>query len=107
MLLQEQPAVVLLLGRGLASWSFAMDECSGHQDLRGSSRRSVIPYVHERTEFYCSSLPCLCESEPFSTPVKWRLPEPFIAQGRAVAMSPEAREVASGQVKSYAVGHNG
>jgi hypothetical protein len=45
--------------RALASWSFAMDERDGHQDLRGSGRRSVIPYVHERIELYCSSLPCL------------------------------------------------
>jgi hypothetical protein len=26
-----------------------------------------------------------------SAPKKWRLPEPFIAQGQAVIMSPEAR----------------
>jgi hypothetical protein len=51
--------VVLLLERALFSWSLVMDERSGHQDLRGSSRRSVIPYVHGRTELYCSSLPCL------------------------------------------------
>jgi hypothetical protein len=37
--------------------------------------------------------------------MKWRLSEPFIAQGRAVTTSPKARQVASGQVKSYAVGH--
>jgi hypothetical protein len=71
-----------------------MDERGGHDVLHGSGRRSVIPYVHERTGLYCSSLPCLCE------------PEPFIAQGRAVTMSTEARQVASGQVKPYAVGHN-
>jgi hypothetical protein len=41
------------------------------------------------------------------TPVKWHLHEPFIAQGRTITMSPEARQVASGQVKPYAVGHNG
>jgi hypothetical protein len=58
-LLQEQPVVVLLLEGVLVSWSLAMDECGGHEDLRGSGRRSVIPYVHGRTEFYCSSLPCL------------------------------------------------
>jgi hypothetical protein len=40
----------------LVYWSLAMDECSGHEDLRGSGRRSVIPYVHRRTELYCSSL---------------------------------------------------
>jgi hypothetical protein len=43
--------------------------------------------------------------EPYLLPrprpatVKWRLPEPFIAQGRAVTMSPEIRQVALGQVK--------
>jgi hypothetical protein len=67
-LLQEQPAVVLLLERDLVSWSLAIDERGGHEDLRGSDRRSVIPYVHERMELYCSSLPCLCEPEPFSFP---------------------------------------
>jgi hypothetical protein len=43
MLLQEQPVVLLLLERGSVSWSLAMDECSGHQDLRGSGHQSVIP----------------------------------------------------------------
>jgi hypothetical protein len=111
MLLQKQPAVVLLLERALVSWSLAIDERSRHEDLHGLDHRSVIPYVHGRTELYCSSLPYLCEPEPFSfdqpTPLKWRMPEPFIAQGRAVTMSFEARQVASGQVKPYAVGHNG
>jgi hypothetical protein len=38
--------------------------------------------------------------------MKWRLPEPFTAQGQTVTMSPEARQVALGQVKPYAIGHN-
>jgi hypothetical protein len=59
MLLQEQSTVVLLWGRTLASWSLAIDERGGHEDLCGSGHWSVIPYVHGRTEFYCSSLPCL------------------------------------------------
>jgi hypothetical protein len=54
--------VILLLGRILFSWSLAMDKHSGHKDLRDSSRRSVILYIHGRTELYCSSL---YESEPF------------------------------------------
>jgi hypothetical protein len=38
-----------------------MDERGGHEDLRGSGRRSIIPYVHERTELYYSSLyVCAC-----------------------------------------------
>jgi hypothetical protein len=60
--------VVLLLGRDLASWSLAIDECGGHEDLRGLGHRSVIPYVHRRSGLYCSSLSCLCEPEPFSDP---------------------------------------
>jgi hypothetical protein len=52
-LLQEQPVVVLLLERALVSWSLAIDECGGHQDLRGSGHRSVTPYVHRRIELYC------------------------------------------------------
>jgi hypothetical protein len=109
MLLQEQPAVVLLLEGTLVSWSLAIDECGGHEDLCGSDRQSVIPYVHVRTGLYCLSLSCLCELETylFPTPVKWHFPESFISQGRTVTMSPEARHVASGQVKPYAVGHDG
>jgi hypothetical protein len=56
--------VVLLLEEGLVSWSLAMDKRGGHEDLRGSGRRSVLPYIHERTELYCSSLSCLYEPEP-------------------------------------------
>jgi hypothetical protein len=48
--------MVLLLEGALVSWSLAMDECAGHEDLRGSGRQSVIPYVHGRTKLYCSSL---------------------------------------------------
>jgi hypothetical protein len=66
-LLQEQPAVILLLDRVLVSWSLAMDERGGYEDLCGSDRRSVIPYVYRRTELYCSSLPCL--SLPFRLPL--------------------------------------
>jgi hypothetical protein len=51
--------MVLLLERVLVSWSLAMDERGGHEDLRDSSRQSVISYVHGRTELYYSSLPCL------------------------------------------------
>jgi hypothetical protein len=65
-LLQEQPAVVLLLERPLVSWSLAIDERGGHEDLCGSTRRSVIPYIHRRTGLCCSSLPCLCEPGSFS-----------------------------------------
>jgi hypothetical protein len=57
--------VILLLERALVSWSLAIDEHGGHEDLRSSGRRSVIPYVHGRTGLYCSSLPCLCEHEPY------------------------------------------
>jgi hypothetical protein len=79
--------VVLLWGRPLASWLLAIAEHSGHKSLRGLGRRSVILYVHGRTVLYCSSLyehePCL-----FSTPQKWRPPEPFIAQGQIVYNEP-------------------
>jgi hypothetical protein len=43
---REQPAVVLLLEGDLVSWSLGIDKRGGHEDLRGSDRRSVIPYVH-------------------------------------------------------------
>jgi hypothetical protein len=51
--------VVLLLEMILVSLSLAMDERDGHEDLRGSDYRSVIPYIYRRTELYCSSLSCL------------------------------------------------
>jgi hypothetical protein len=68
-LLQEQLIVVLLLERALVFWSLAIDERGGHQDLHGSDRWSVIPYIHERTRLYCSILHCLCEPEPFFDPL--------------------------------------
>jgi hypothetical protein len=56
------------VGGALISWSLAMslamDEHSGHGDLRGSDRLSVIPYVHGRMELYCLSLPCLSLPPP-------------------------------------------
>jgi hypothetical protein len=51
---QEQPAVVLLRGRPLASWLLDLGERGGHGDLRDSEHLSVIPYVHGRTELYCA-----------------------------------------------------
>jgi hypothetical protein len=99
--LQEQPTVVVLLEGVVVSWSLAMDERGEHKDLRGLGRRSVITYVHERTELYCSILPCL--SLPFCLPtsVKRHLPEPFIAQGRVVTLRPGARQVALRWLKPY------
>jgi hypothetical protein len=61
--LRQQPVVVLLLEGALVSWSLALNERGGHEDLWGSDCRSVIPYVHGRTELYCSNVPCL--SLPF------------------------------------------
>jgi hypothetical protein len=51
---QEQPVVVLLRGRPLASWLLALGERGGHGNLCGSGRLSITPYVHERTELYCA-----------------------------------------------------
>jgi hypothetical protein len=79
--------MVLLWGRHLASRLLAIDEHSGLEDLHDSDYQSVIPYVHGRTELYCSSL---YEPEPFlfSTPRKWSPSEPFITQGRVVYNEP-------------------
>jgi hypothetical protein len=69
--------VVLLWGRPLASWLLAIGERGGHDDLRDSGRRSVIPYVHG--ELSCIVLkPALLEPFLFSTLWKWRLPGPFL-----------------------------
>jgi hypothetical protein len=57
--LQEQLIVVLLLEGALVSWSLAMDERGGHEDLCGSGRRNVIPYVHERTRVVLLKHPLL------------------------------------------------
>jgi hypothetical protein len=43
-----------LLEGALVSWSLALGERGEHDDLRGSGRLSVIPYVHGRTELYCA-----------------------------------------------------
>jgi hypothetical protein len=64
---RSSPAVVLLLEGTLVSLSLAMDERGGHESLRGSDRRNVIPYIYGRTELYCSSLPCLIL--PFRSPL--------------------------------------
>jgi hypothetical protein len=48
--------VVLLWGRHLASWLLALGERGGHDDLCGSGRLSVIPYVQGRTELYCAQV---------------------------------------------------
>jgi hypothetical protein len=56
--LQEQAVVVLLWRRHLASWLLALGEHGGHDNLCGSGRLSVIPYVHGRTELYCAQI-CL------------------------------------------------
>jgi hypothetical protein len=63
--LQEQPAMILLLERVLISWSSAIDERSEHKNLRGSDRQSVIPYVHGRMKLYCPSLALPCEPDLF------------------------------------------
>jgi hypothetical protein len=79
--------VVFLWERLLTSWFLAIDEHSGLEVLRDLSHQSVIPYVHGRTVLYCSSL-YEPETFLFSTPQKWRPPDPFIAQGRVVYNEP-------------------
>jgi hypothetical protein len=64
-LLQEQSAVVLLLEGALVSWSLAIDERGGHENLCGSARRSVIPYIHGRT-----GVVLLKSALPFSPPLR-------------------------------------
>jgi hypothetical protein len=46
--------MVLLWEMSLASSLLALGEHGGHNDLRGSGRLSVIPYVYGRTELYCA-----------------------------------------------------
>jgi hypothetical protein len=99
--------MLLMWGRPLAFLVFALDERGGHDDLCGSDRLSIIPYIHGRTELYfCSSLHCL-SLFLFSTPWKWCLPKPFIAQGQAATMSPQGPTGGPGVGEPYTVGHNG
>jgi hypothetical protein len=88
-LLQEQPTVVLLFERDLVS-PLAMDECGGHEDLRDSGHRSIIPYLHEGTRVILLNH-ALPEPAFLSAPVKRRMFKPFIAQGWAVTLRPGAR----------------
>jgi hypothetical protein len=53
-LLKEQLVVVLLWEMTLVSWSLAIDERDGHEDLRGLGCRSVIPYVHRSVREDCA-----------------------------------------------------
>jgi hypothetical protein len=82
--------VIFLLKGALVSWLLALGERGGHDDLRGLGHQSIIPYVHGRTELYCSILPYMS----LSFPVKRCVPGPFIAQGRVVIMRPGSRQVA-------------
>jgi hypothetical protein len=48
---------VVLLLEGLRSHEeLTIRGYGGHEDLRGSGRRSVIPYVHGGMELYCCVL---------------------------------------------------
>jgi hypothetical protein len=53
---RSSPLWFFCLEMALVSWLLAQDEHGEHNGLRGSGRRSVTPYVHERRELYCSSL---------------------------------------------------
>jgi hypothetical protein len=64
--------------------------------LRSRENRDVLL----KTGLACVSLSFFSFFRPR---LKWRLLEPFIAQGRTVTMSFKARQVASRQVKPYAV----
>jgi hypothetical protein len=81
--------VVLLLERGLVYWSLDIDERGEHENLHGSSRQSVIPYIHARTGVILLKL-ALPEPPFWSTPEKQRLSKLFITQGRTVTMSTDA-----------------
>jgi hypothetical protein len=98
--------MVLLLEGALVSWSLAMDERGGHEDLRGSGRWSVIPYVHGRIELYCSSLPCLSLS--FSQPLGSGVhPSLLWLKVRWFTMSHQGPTGGPGVGEPYTVGHNG
>jgi hypothetical protein len=89
-----------LLERALISWLLSIDERGGHKDLRGSDCRSIIPYVHGRTELYFSSLSIyfLALTDPRE---EASVRVFYIAQGRVVTLRPGARQVVPRWLKSY------
>jgi hypothetical protein len=99
---RSSPLWFFLLDGVLVSWSLPMDERGGYEDLRGLNRRSVIPYVHERTKlYYAQAFFFFLAVNLFFAPVKRCLSDPFIAQGRVVTMRPGARQVAPRWLKPY------
>jgi hypothetical protein len=84
----------------LISLWLVMDEHGGHEDLRDSGRRSIIPYIHGRTRVVLLK-PALVEPDFLSASQKWHMSEPFIAQARVVTMNPKARQVILRWLKSY------
>jgi hypothetical protein len=96
--------MVLLLDGILVSWSLALGERDGHDDLCGSDRLNIISYVHGRTKLYYAQAyltRAFLFLTYFSIPVKRRLPDHFITQGRVVTMRPGARQVAPKWLKPY------
>jgi hypothetical protein len=72
--------------------------------LFGSLERNTLRPWENKVVLVKYDLACVSLSFfLFLTPMKWCLPESFIAQGQVVTISPKARQVASGQVKSYVI----
>jgi hypothetical protein len=108
--------VILLWERVLGSWSLAMDERGGHEDLRDSGCRSVIPCIHRRTELSCTSLPYLSLIFFRPRPAQTDLSAPpcEVVPARTFYSSwsgsyNESRGPTGGLelVKPYVIGHNG
>jgi hypothetical protein len=77
-----------------------MDECGEHEDLLGLGHRSVIPYIHRRTELYYSNL---YEPEPFLFfyPFEEAPARAFYSSRSGVTLRPGARQVALKWLKPY------
>jgi hypothetical protein len=76
----------------------ALNERSGHQDLRGSGRQSVILYVHGRMEvvlFKCGLFLSVALSGLESSNARCNL---LYHKATAVTLRPRARQVAPGQL---------
>jgi hypothetical protein len=97
--------MVLCLEGTLASCLLVRDGHGEHTGLRGSGHWSITPYVHRRRVVLlkhdltrvCLSLRALISY--------WHIPGSFIVQDRTATMRLKTRQVALGQVKSYAVEH--
>jgi hypothetical protein len=79
LVLLRAPCCGSLLERAYVAQALAMEKHGGHEDLRGSGRRNVIPYIHGRV---CCIAVCARAVQAMSlTCLNLTPAPPFVAQG--------------------------